>query len=325
MKKLRYILVAVLSAALLCGLIVWWCHKPADAGPDGEPDPPTPTPTLSADEKEIYQNPDGYLSKPEYPLNDASLEYAASRFTLMPENCLRTDGVKVYFSVIPDKNYFMAQAAGVPSMDYAQMVSTLSGLLPDMDYIDIFDCLSLEDYYKTDTHWRQERITDVAETLALGMDVSLSGEYRTEELDVPFYGTYCEQTELDTQPEPLYYLRSDILDACSVYDFETDSEIGVYDMDLAHGDDAYEIFLSGSKSLLRITNPAAENQRRLIIFRDSFGSSLAPLLVSAYAEVNVVDIRYLSSALLDRFLRFENCDVLFIYSTLVLNNSITLK
>ena len=273
----------------------------------------------------IYRNAAGYLSKLEYPLDQSSLEYAADRFTNVQQKYLQADGVNVYFSVIPDKNYFMAKDLGALSIDYGQLVDTMNSLLPDMTYINIFDCLSLEDYYKTDTHWRQERITDVAETLATAMGASLTGEYRTEELDVPFYGVYCGQAALNTKPEPMYYLRSDILDNCSVYDFETDKQIGVYDMELAHGKDAYDLFLSGSKSLLRITNPAAENQRKLIIFRDSFGSSLAPLLVSAYAEVDVVDIRYLSSALLDRFLSFENCDVLFIYSTLVLNNSITIK
>ena len=273
----------------------------------------------------IYRNRDGYLSKLEYPLDEVSLQNAVQKFSDIQQKYLQGEDVKAYFSIIPDKNYFMAADAGMLSLDYASLVRQMVDPLPDMDYIDIFDCLSLEDYYKTDTHWRQERITDVAETLARGMGVSLTGEYRTEELDVPFYGVYCGQAALNTRPEPLYYLRSDILDGCSVYDFETDSEIGVYDLELAHGKDAYELFLSGSKSLLRITNPAAENQRKLIIFRDSFGSSLSPLLVSAYAEVDVVDIRYLSSALLGRFITFENCDVLFIYSTLVLNNSITLK
>lgn len=273
----------------------------------------------------IYRDADGYLSKLEYPLDPASLENAADKFTKIQEKHLGGEDVKVYFSIVPDKNYFMAERCGALSLDYARLTEELRSRLPDMEYIDIFPRLSLEDYYKTDTHWRQERITDVAEALADGMGVSLAGDYRTEELDVPFYGVYAGQAALNIRPEPLYYLTSDILDACTVYDAETDSEIGVYDLEKAHGKDAYELFLSGSKSLLKITNPAAETQRRLVIFRDSFGSSLAPLLVSAYAQVDVVDIRYLSSALLEQFLSFEDCDVLFIYSTLVLNNSITLK
>ena len=87
----------------------------------------------------------------------------------------------------------------------------------------------------------------------------------------------------------------------------------------------YEVFLSGSRSLLTIENPNASTDRELIIFRDSFGSSIAPLLVKDYAKVTLVDIRYIQIDVLDRFLTFEGQDVLFLYSTLVLNNSSTIK
>ena len=44
------------------------------------------------------------------------------------------------------------------------------------------------------------------------------------------------------------------------------------------------MFLSGSKSLLTITNPSADTDRELVIFRDSFASSLAPLLTERLCE-----------------------------------------
>lgn len=101
--------------------------------------------------------------------------------------------------------------------------------------------------------------------------------------------------------------------------------MGVYDLEKAEGQDPYEIFLSGSKSLLTIENPACDTGRELILFRDSFGGSIAPLLAEGYSAVTVVDIRYVSSDMLERLVDFHGQDVLFLYSTLVLNNSITLK
>jgi hypothetical protein len=41
--------------------------------------------------------------------------------------------------------------------------------------------------------------------------------------------------------------------------------------------------------------------------------------------VTLVDIRYIQPQILNRFLSFEGCDVLFLYSTPVLNNSATIK
>ena len=72
-------------------------------------------------------------------------------------------------------------------------------------------------------------------------------------------------------------------------------------------------------------NPDAETDRELVIFRDSYGSSLAPLLVKGYSKITLVDIRYLASPFVGQYVRFDSQDVLFLYSTSVLNNSITLK
>ena len=62
-----------------------------------------------------------------------------------------------------------------------------------------------------------------------------------------------------------------------------------------------------------------------MVFRDSFGSALVPYLVGAYSEITVVDTRYMNPSLLSEYVDFEGCDVLFLYSTLLLNDSYTLK
>ena len=62
--------------------------------------------------------------------------------------------------------------------------------------------------------------------------------------------------------------------------------------------------------------------KELLLFRDSFGSSLAPLLVENYKKITLIDIRYMSSKLLGEFIEFGDQDVLFLYSTVVLNQNI---
>ena len=96
-------------------------------------------------------------------------------------------------------------------------------------------------------------------------------------------------------------------------------------MDKLTSRDLYDVFLSGPQSLLEIKNPNAKTDRELIVFRDSFGRSLAPLLVQDYAKVTVVDIRYLPSAAVSQFVEFSGQDVLFAYSTLILNTGSALK
>ena len=63
----------------------------------------------------------------------------------------------------------------------------------------------------------------------------------------------------------------------------------------------------------------------MIVFRDSFASAMVPLLLQDYAKVTLIDIRYIQIDILERFVTFNGQDVLFLYSTLVLNNSGAIK
>ena len=85
----------------------------------------------------------------------------------------------------------------------------------------------------------------------------------------------------------------------------------MYDKDKLSSRDLYDVFLSGPVSVLTVENPAANTDKELIVFRDSFGSSMVPLLIPGYAKVTLVDIRYLPADKLGEFVEFGNQDVLF--------------
>jgi hypothetical protein len=226
-------------------------------------------------------------------------------------------------TIVPDKGHYLAEPNGYLSMDYQAMFDSLKQQLPWATHIDIAPLLDYDDYYRTDTHWRQEKLLDVAQRLcgALGVPAPKPEDYRSVTQTQPFYGVYYGQAALPMEPDQLIWMESELLKDCRVYNYETGKYGSVYDSGKLEGNDLYETFLSGPVSLLTIENPHAETDRELIIFRDSFGSSIAPLLVQGYKTVTLVDVRYISSAMLDRFIDFHGQDVLFLYSTLVLNNS----
>lgn len=99
----------------------------------------------------------------------------------------------------------------------------------------------------------------------------------------------------------------------------------MYYPDKFYGIDPYDLFLAGPQPLITIENPNAKTDKELFLFRDSFGSSLAPLFTSAYAKVTLIDLRYMDSRMIPSLVDFgENPDVLFMYSAQILNNSETL-
>ena len=150
-------------------------------------------------------------------------------------------------------------------------------------------------------------------------------EMSCEVLERPFYGVYYGQAALPMESEEMALLRHEILENCTVYNHENGKTTGIYDWSKLESQDLYDVFLSGAAALLTIENPAGDPDKELIVFRDSYGSSLIPLLVKDYAKVTVIDTRYVASDLLDRFVDFHGQDVLMLYSTLLLNSSFSLK
>lgn len=269
----------------------------------------------------------GYGAKLEKQLNEPSVRNALSKFNAIYDTYLRDTDSRICAVVIPDKSYYLAEENGYPAMDYEKLFEQMEQGMSWAQFVDITDLLSIEDYYRTDTHWRQEAILDVAQRLCgeLEMSAPVEEEFTAENVARPFYGVYYGQAALPMAAETMTLMRSEKLDLCEVYQYETGKTTPVYDPDKLTGRDLYDVYLSGAVPLLTITNPSASTRRELIVFRDSFGSSLAPLLVSDYASVTLVDTRYISGAMLGNFLEFDGQDVLFAYSTLVLNESGTLK
>jgi len=276
------------------------------------------------DNNGIYLS-DGYAAKLEYPLNEKSLTHALQVFGNLREKYLQDS--KIYAAVVPDKNFYLADKLGYPSLDYGKLLQTVQQGMSYAQYVDLTDCLTIEDYYHTDTHWRQERLLAAAQKLcnAMEIDAPKAEDYRPNKAEKPFYGVYYGQAALPMEPDELYMMESDLLDGCKVFNYETNAYTDIYDLQKLEGKDLYEVYLSGPVSLLRIENPNATTEKELTVFRDSFGSSIVPLLVQGYKTVTLVDVRYISSQMLDRFVDFHGQDVLFIYSTLVLNNSFMLK
>ena len=264
---------------------------------------------------------DGHVAELAYPLDTESVDHALKQFNTVYDLYLQDAG-KILVTVVPDKSYYLAKEKGYPSMDYEELFAMVQEATPWGDYVDITGTLTLDDYYYTDTHWKQENLLGVAELLADKLDVTVATEYTQTSLEKPFYGVYTGQAALPLQPDTLTVLENDLLNGCRVYNYTTDGYSAVYDMSRLDGHDLYEVYLSGAQSMLRIENPNASTDRELVIFRDSYGSSLAPLLVQDYAAVTLLDIRYIIPQMLGRYVDFTGKDVLFMYSSLVLNKKL---
>lgn len=267
----------------------------------------------------------GTAVKQEYPLNGDSVKYAISRFQRIYDKYLA--GSRCFYAIVPDKGYYLGEDSGHLTMDYDALYAQMAAGMTWAEEIDLRPTLTGADYYRTDTHWRQERLIPAAAALSEGLGVTgpRAEDFAAAPVERPFYGVYYGQAALPMVPDTLYLMENDVLSQCTVYDYETETTGNVYDMTKLDSRDLYDVYLSGAGALLTIENPGAKTNRELVIFRDSFGSSIAPLLLTDYAKVTLADIRYVQPELLGQYLDFHGQDALFLYSTLVLNSSAALK
>ncbi len=268
---------------------------------------------------------DGHISKLEYPESEKMTENAAEKITDIYDEYLSDKAKNIYLSVIPDKGRFLS--AGKLFLDYENFEEEFAEKIPFAKYIKISGLLSADDYYKTDSHWRQEKIVPVAEALLSGMGKNLTESFSEEVVKEDFYGVYAGQSAFYGIKDEIVIMKNETLKQSLVTSYDTGKPVkkAFYTMDRLESADPYEVYLSGADALLVIENPVAAGKGHLIIFRDSFASSLAPLIVSEYEKITLVDTRYIAPSQIVNFVDFNGADVLFLYSTSIINNSSMLK
>lgn len=233
---------------------------------------------------------------------------------------------KVYYAIIPDKNYYLENKI-VPKLDYLKLQELFKKNLSGLEYINLFDSLELDSYYKTDIHWKQEKLERVVKMLQKQLGLEDTYSITDAKTYSKFYGALYGRIASNLEPDELTYLFNKDIEEATVYIYEKNSYEKVYEESYLKNIDSYDIFLSGATPLIIIENKNQINGKELVLFRDSFGSSLAPLLISNYSKITMIDLRYISSKMLEQAgVEFtENEDVLFLYSVPIINNSFTLK
>ena len=274
------------------------------------------------DNNKIYMYKNS-LIKIEYPLNEKSVLNVANKINEIQKSYLKD--MKCYYSIIPDKNYFTNSKEYI-TMDYKKLEEIMKKNVANAEYINIFDCLELEDYYITDIHWKQENLKKVVNRISEKMNFKnrLTNNYAKEQI-TEFDGLYAGQIPIKVEKDKICTLTNETIKNAKVYNYENGKETKIYDLEKINSNDKYDIYLSGSTPLITITNENAKTDKELIVFRDSFASSLIPLFAEGYSKITLIDIRYIRPKDIEKYIQFKDQEVLFLYSTLILNNSSILK
>ena len=264
---------------------------------------------------------DDYIIEEIFPLNNNSINNLTNKINYIKKTYLINNS-NIYYTIIPDKNYFINN--GNLKLDYNKLQDMMKNNLSNINYINIFDKLTLDNYYKTDTHWKEEDLFNVANTIANQMNFDITNNNVVNTITT-FKGSYAGRLSVTKDIDTIKTISNPSIDNSSVYNYETKKYTDIYDYTKMNSLDKYDIYLSGAVPIIDIINNNTSSDKELIVFRDSYGSSLIPLLIEGYKKITVIDIRYISSKILNKYIDFNDQDVLFMYSILTINNSFSIR
>jgi len=269
------------------------------------------------DVNDIY-DVNGYLASIEFGYSENAAIRTAGKLNRLRE--LFSDCPEAVICPIPPKNYYMHDGIH-PVPDFDELTTSLMAFTEGYGSCDITDTLTLDSFYRTDSHWRQEMLDETAQKICASLGTVYVKEEYTEHLQEEFYGVWAGQSALAVKPDVLRCRISPSIESAVVtavgsemHTVYTPDEVGV---------DPYDIFLGGAVPVVEIINNSATGD--LIVVRDSFGSSLIPLLIPSFHRITAVDLRYISSDYLMRYVNPDGASLLILLSGGILGNSEMLK
>lgn len=280
---------------------------------------------LRASDVNGYFVKDGSEAELLYPTNTAHIESNLS--TLEGVRSELFADAHAYFALIPDKSVYLDAPLG---LDYGFIRQTADELLA-AESIDLTGALTAEDFYRTDIHWKQENLKAVYELFRERLNPDLPA---WETLDAErksagdFYGVLYGQAAYPMTPDELNYLTGDWLEGCTLKVIDTGKDAEIYQPEKASGDDPYDLYMGGEVAMAVLENPNVQNGRELVLLRDSFGRSIAPLLAAGYEKITLIDLRWVKAAYLPQLTQYlpvngadgRRIDLLVLLSGQVLNS-----
>ncbi len=240
--------------------------------------------------------------------------------------------LNIYFMLIPSTSAI--QQYKVPK--YADTFNQLSFINKTysqteqyINNISIYDDLLTHNkdyiYYRTDHHWT----TDGAYVAYRRMAQMMNFEpFAYDDLDIEsvsndFKGSLHTTSGFNyVKPDEIKAITNDNIDQFIVYNGENKTTYdSIYFDEYLNKKDKYSYFLGLNQPQVKIKSHGTPSNRKLLIFKDSYAHSLAPLLSYTYRDITLIDMRYVNTDIMKILQLTDYDDILFMYSIDVFLNT----
>ena len=278
----------------------------------------------------VWLGSDGYLlAKPE-PMDEALITDKAAAIrgfaAAHPE-------LTIHAAIAPSSALILADKLPInaPVPDQAAMLGTIRASLGDwVNYVDLIAPLSQHAdeyiYYKTDHHWTSLGAYYAFSSMMGQLGITDPCAYQVYTVATDFEGTLSSESGshwsadtveiyVPTNTETMFYVNyvSDGIKSRSMYQSAALEE-----------KDKYTVFFGGNHPLIEIAT-TCNNDRSLLVFKDSYANCFMQFLTPYYEKIFMVDPRYYYDDLRLLMASENVTDVLFLYSadTFMTDTSLT--
>ena len=218
----------------------------------------------------------------------------------------------VYIAAVPSS----AGVYGESMPDYllsnpeSQQISSLyDSLDSSIRRIDAYNILKmLKDnyiYFRNDTKWTSYGAYCIYRTVIqkLGFLPTSYDKYTIRHVTDEFRGNLYKRTLYsDTRADILdiyeYPDGAEVESCMAVYRNGLESEKALYDMDMLESSDMYNMYLGEPEAVIEIET-SVNNQRKLLVIKDSYADCFIPFLTQQYSRITVVSPQYMNGSLSD--------------------------
>ncbi len=210
--------------------------------------------------------------------------------------------VNVYSMVLPTSSSFYLpdkykSLAASEKDDFDRMEAAFK----DVKYVDAYSALEKHTdepiYSRTDHHWQPLGAYYAAQAFAEAAGVPFPELSAYEKLTFPGYVgslyNFTQSSKLSSNPEDFVIYKPKNQLKVTQYDtsFQNPQEIGIIN-DPSHMASSGYYMAFGADNRIAHVQTDCKNGRTLVIFKDSYGNALLPVLANSFENIYLCDIRY---------------------------------
>lgn len=275
------------------------------------------------EENGVYLGKDGYLLEAFHAPTQQKLD---STLNAMTSFAAAHPDLKQYAMIVPNAVSILQDklpaAAPQESQDpyLDQVKSTLENA--GITYINVRDTLNKHKeeriYYRTDHHWTTQGAYYAYLAAADTLDIDTSSiAYEKVPVSATFQGTLSAKSGFRSNKKEeidVFLPKGDDAPSHVVnYVDEQKKSASFYAVEQLKGRDKYALFFNSNHAQVKINTPIEEN-RTLLVLKDSYANCFVPFLAPYYRTIIMIDPRYYYGSL-EELIKAENIqEVLYLYN-----------